>query len=162
VGTAVAVFMLLIGAASALGQDAFFEPNDVGADGSQSDTDVVISATSPATTTIRSASVTVSMNHAHICVVNAGADLDFDAGGGTYFFDLRIDGAVIAGTTRSVQFVQTGGDDEDFMPLSSTGFFTGLVGTHTFTLTGRKLAAGNENIVAQSSSLTVVCQKKQL
>jgi hypothetical protein len=93
---------------------------------------------------------------------NAGADLDFDTTGGVYFFDLRLDGSVISGTTRSVQFVQTGGDNEDFMPMNSTGFATGLLGTHTFSFTGRKSAAGDENIIAQSSSLTVVCQKKVL
>lgn len=51
-------------------------------------------------------------------VVNAGADLDFDAVGGLYVFDLRLDGSVIAGTTRNLQFAQTTEDGPDFMPIS--------------------------------------------
>jgi hypothetical protein len=136
---------------------------DNGGDGSSATADDLIETTTP-DALVAVTTTGLSTAHPHICLVTASAEASFVANG-TYIFGISLDGAATttaASNRRIEMFNNQGIADDSFEEVSTTMAFANLMGDHTFTFSARKSAAANGNLNVSASSITAVCQQKDL
>jgi hypothetical protein len=123
-------------------------------------------------TTIRTVNVTITDAGSHGCVATASADVSTPGPAGVenqYLFVLTRNTttpAVNTGSERQLELVDNSGvNDPNSKPVSTTLHFTGLTSTngtagtglHTFRLLGKKVQAADTNATVQDASLAVIC-----
>ena len=134
-----------------------------GGDGSSATADDQIESTTP-DALVSVTTTGLSDDHPHICLITASAEATF-AGTGTYIFGLSLDGAATtaaASDRRIEMFNNSGIEDDSHEEVTTTLAFANLTGDHTFTFSARKSTSGNGTLKVSASSITAVCEKKDL
>ena len=135
--------------------------DDVGADsGLTSGTTVSSTGYTPIASVVTNA---LSINHQHNCMVIGSVGADF-SGNGKYSIGIGYDAStsLLSNSKREFEFLDTAGNDYQFLEATTLHNVSSVAGSHTFYLLAKKNNSGSADLVVDEARILVMCFKKTI